>query len=179
MSDFEKEWSQRLAQAEQSARRAGRADVVAYLNLRADNDGARAAGIEWLLATFTSFAGEMNRQNGASVQLEHHDSHRFRVGNSTMVGTQLTLRNGIRHLSVAAGWPRMPADGIVRGGGLALARINHFGHRQADEEMLLLRDKTTGAPQWFIIKTHHNNAAQQYRQLHEQDIRGHLARLLK
>lgn len=152
MSELEAEWARRLAEAEARARDTGRGDVADYLALRALNDVARNVGIEWLLSAFTAQAGEVNRTAGAGLALAHADAHRFRVGNSTMVGHRLTLTAGVRVLTIEAGWPRTPRDGIVRGGGLASARISHFGKRRDDDELLLVQNTEAAAPpRWFIL----------------------------
>ena len=155
MSELEAEWARRLAEAEARARDVGRSDVADYLALRALNDVARNVGIEWLLATFTAHAGEANRTaTNSSISIAHADAHRFRVGNSHMVGRRLTLAAGVRILNVEAGWPRTPRDGIVRGGGLAAARISHFGKPRDDEELLLVVQSVEGdatAPRWLIL----------------------------
>ncbi len=170
MNELDAEWELRLRQAQERARGAGRGDVAQYLSLRAANDMARATGIEWLLETFTVFAGEANRV-GASLSLARVETHRFRTGNSTMVGTQLTLRAGVRALTVEAGWPRTPRDGIVRGGGLAAARISHFGNRKADEDLLLVK-RTDGVPQWLVTEATGTRTP-----LHAERMRWHLVKL--
>ncbi len=172
MSELETEWARLLAEAEHRARAHGRGDVAAYLNLRALNDEARRIGIEWLLNAFTALAGEVNR-TGASVAINRAESHRFRVGSSTMVGTLLTLSMGVRKLLIEAGWPRAPQDGIVRGGGLACARINHFGNRSAGAELLLGR-AGSAAPQWFVIDEDRGGQMP----LFERDARRHISELL-
>ncbi len=139
-----------LAEAERQARATGRADIAEYIALRASNDLMRRTGIEWLLSTLTTLAGEANR-TGVGIRIEKEEGHRFRVGSATMVGTRLTFRAGVRALIIEAGWPRTPADGFVRGGGLACGRIGHFGKRAADEELMLVRSKT-GAPEWAILE---------------------------
>ncbi len=151
MSELDEAWAQALAEAERRARLSGRGDVADYLALRASNDLARSAGIDWLLSTFTLIAGEANRK-GAGVQLARQDAHRFAVRNATMVGTLLTFRAGVRQLSIEAGWPRAPRDGFVRGGGLASGWIKHFGLRVADEQLLLVRQNATSAPQWVVLE---------------------------
>jgi hypothetical protein len=156
LSELEAEWARRLAEAEAHARNVGRSDVADYLALRALNDVARNVGIEWLLATFNAHAGEANRTaTNAGVAVAHADAHRFRVGNSHMVGRRLTLTAGVRVLTVEAGWPRTPRDGIVRGGGLATARISHFGKPRDDDELLLVQnaggDAASSSPRWFIL----------------------------
>jgi hypothetical protein len=99
LSELNAEWARRVAEAERQARTSGRGDVADYLALRALNDMARATGVEWLLAAFNAQAGEVNR-TGAGITLTSEDAHRFRVGNSTMVGNRLTLHAGVRSLSV-------------------------------------------------------------------------------
>jgi hypothetical protein len=176
LSELEAEWARRLAEAEARARNVGRGDVADYLALRALNDVARNVGIEWLLAAFTAHAGEANRTAGAGLTLAQADAHRFRVGNSTMVGRRLTLTAGVRVLTVEAGWPRTPRDGIVRGGGLASARISHFGKRR-DDELLLVQNTAAdpdAPPCWFIL---HADGARRT-PFEEARISHHLAKLL-
>lgn len=150
MSELDEAWALALAEAERRARASGRSDVADYIALRATNDHARTTAIEWLGATFSMHAGAANRA-GASVTITRTDVHRFRVGNSTMVGPLLTFRQGVRALMIEAGWPRTPRDGFIRGGGLACAQIKHFGLRAADEELMLMREQNN-APQWFILE---------------------------
>jgi hypothetical protein len=169
MSELDEAWAVALAEAEQRARLAGRGDVAEYLALRNSNDLLRTAGIDWLMTTFVTLAGDANR-TGASIQVAKSDGHRFRTGTSTMVGRLVSLTNGVRQLLVEAGWPRVPRDGIVRGGGLAAANVRHVGIRQADEELLLSRS-SAGSPLWTsVTKKPHA--------FHESDIRRHLAILL-
>lgn len=73
------------------------------------------------------------------------------LGHATMVGNKLTLRCGVRALTIESGWPRTPRDGFIRGGGLARANLKHFGRKQSDAELLLTRS-SQGAPQWLLIE---------------------------
>ncbi|HEX8143604.1 MAG TPA: hypothetical protein VF553_13470 [Pyrinomonadaceae bacterium] len=150
MSELDEQWAMAMAEAERRARASGRSDVADYLTLRAANDLARSTGIEWLLTTFQALAGFANRA-GSSIQIAQADAHRFQVGSATMVGKLLTFSLGVRKLLVEAGWPRMPRDGFVRGGGLASAHIRHFGQRSADEELLLVREPD-GTPAWLVLE---------------------------
>ena len=174
LSELEAEWARRLQEAEARAHRSGRSDVADYLALRASNDVARNVGIEWLLATFTAHALEANGA-GAGIELTRADEHRFRVGNSTMVGRLLKLTSGVRVLTIEAGWPRTPRDGIVRGGGLASARISHFGKRRDDDELLLVHDAgdTNAAPRWLILEATGARPA-----LEEARVSQHVSKLL-
>lgn len=160
-----------MAEAERRARESGRADLAEYLSLRSANDLARSVGIEWLLSTFQACAGAANRE-GYSIQITKADAHRFAVGNATMVGKLLNFNTGVRRLMVEAGWPRMPRDGFVRGGGLASAHIRHFGRRAADEELLLVGAKN-GAPRWYVLEKTGERTP-----LSEERIRHHLDRFL-
>jgi len=174
MSEFEAEWARRIAEAEQRARGAGRGDVAEYLALRAANDEARSVGVAWLIETFAARAAALNRagETSISIDLKHEEGHRFRVGLSTMVGTRLLLRAGVRSVTVEAGWPRTPADGIVRGGGLACAAVSHFGDRRAGEEFLLVQ--TAGrVPRWIIL-----DEAGARPQLLEERVQRHVDKLL-
>jgi len=85
-----------------------------------------------------------------------------------MVGNQITFTNGVRTLYVEAGWPRVPRDGIVRGGGLACANIRHLGLKTASEELLLTKSPK-GTPVWKSLKRP---------SLHESHMKRHIAILL-
>jgi hypothetical protein len=169
MSELDEAWAAALSEAERKARLAGRKDVAEYLALKNSNDLLRKAGVDWLVAEFTTAAGEANRA-GASIQISTADGHRFQTGSSTMVGPLLTLISGVRTLYVEAGWPRTPRDGVVRGGGLACASIRHLGIRTANEELLLAKSNT-GAPTW-------KSTSRKRAFVHESDIRRHIAILL-
>ncbi|MDX6695416.1 MAG: hypothetical protein QOF02_3019 [Blastocatellia bacterium] len=171
MSELDETWARAVAEAERRARGAGRKDVAEYLSLRASNDLARSAGIDWLLSTLITLAGEANRA-GASIQQTRADAHRFSVGSATMVGTLLTFTAGVRRLSIEAGWPREPRDGFVRGNGLASGHIKHFGLRGADDSLLLVRPGAN-APQWVVLEKTGERS-----QLTEARMRRHLERFL-
>ena len=176
MSELDAEWERRVEEAEGRARSAGRGDVADYLLLRASNDAARAVGCAWLIETFQMIAGEANRR-GSSLTISLDDAHRFRVGHSTMVGRRLTLRAGVRSVTVEAGWPRSPRDGVVRGNGLARARVSHFGDRAAGEELLLVRC-ADGTPCWLTLEGDEATAARPRPAFSESRARAHVARLL-
>jgi hypothetical protein len=171
LSELDEAWALALAEAEQRARVAGRNEVAEYLALRNSNDLLRKIGIEWLITTFTSLAAQANRV-GSSIQSSTEDGHRFRVGHATMVGSLLTLRYGVRTLTIEAGWPRAPRDGIVRGGGLACANIKHLGIKSANEELLLIRSQS-GKPRWVALEKRGRRA-----EVHEASARNHIAILL-
>lgn len=149
MSELEDAWEIALDEARRKAQNAGSADIAEYLRLRASNDLSRRTGIEWLQNTFMQLAGDANRA-GASLQITQEDSHRFLVHHATMVGPRLTVSFGVRSLFIEAGWPRVPSDWFVRGGGLACGRIRHFGREKLNQELLLIKsgDKP---PAWVVL----------------------------
>ncbi len=169
MSELDEAWAAVLSEAEQKARLAGRQDLAEYLSLRNSNDLLRKAGIQWLMESFTTAAGEANRA-GASIKIARSEGHRFRTGTSTMVGHLITLTFGVRTLCIEAGWPRVPRDGIVHGGGLASANIRHLGIRSASEELVLAKT-TSGAPGWKSLTRNRPT-------LHASDINHHISILL-
>jgi hypothetical protein len=171
VSELDEAWALALAEAEQRARTAGRGDVSTYLALRSSNDLLRKTGQDWLRAMFTSVAGEVNRA-GASIQISSEEGHRFKLGHATMVGSRLSLANGVRTLFVEVGWPRTPSDGFIRGGGLACANIKHLGLKSANEELRLVVDPN-GVPRWNV----QSHKAEPH-EIHEANIRNHIAILL-
>jgi hypothetical protein len=171
LGGFDEDYERMMAEARERASGGGRGDVLEYLNLRAANDAVRSRGVGWLLEVFTAAAGELNRA-GAGLALARTDAHRFRVGNSSMVGARLVLRRGVRALTVEAGWPRAPLDGIVRGGGLASALVGHFGDTRAGEELLLVPGADS-EPRWFVVEK--TGARTELQPTH---FKRHLARLL-
>jgi len=164
-------WAAALADAEAQARAAGRTDIAEYLALRSSNDLLRKTASDWLLATFTNVAGEMNRA-GASLQITNEDNYQFKMPNAVMVGQLLKLENGVRQLLVEVGWPRVPKHGFIRGGGLAIGRLRHVGMKSASEHIRLITSPE-GAPRWIVENTHDTLA-----EIHEANIREHLAILL-
>jgi hypothetical protein len=148
MSELEDAWELALADAQMRARVSGRSDIAEYLTVRRRNDLLRRTAIDWLINEVILLAGQANRA-GAGIQIQQTDPHRFSRRNATMVGRQVTLRRGVRELTIECGWPRTPRDGIVRGGGLACANIKHYGRTRANAE-LLLTPLADGKPHWLI-----------------------------
>ena len=171
MSELDEAWTLGLAEAEARARATGRTDIAEYLALRNSNDLMRRIARDWLLTMFVSAAGEANRA-GAAIQISTEEAHRFKVGNAGMVGTRLSLEQGVRRLLVEVGWPRTPRDGFIRGGGLACGNIKHLGIKPANEELRLVLN-AKGTPNWM-----EQLRQGRPRELHETDVKDHLAILL-
>lgn len=148
MNELDRVWAQMISDARAAAEASGRADVAQYLKLKASNDAIRSASVKWLFDSMLEIAGEANRKN-SGVTIENESPHRFAFGNSNLSGALLRFRRGVRCLTLEAGWTRTPADGFMRGGALAGARITHFGMGKANAELFLLRENDS--PKWFSI----------------------------
>jgi hypothetical protein len=148
MNELDAFWSEELARAAANAKDSGRHSVADYLELRAQNDVIRSIGVRWLTEAMIAVAGEFNRRSHP-VEIEREDPHRFTLRGATMSGTLLRLRQGVRCLTVEAGWTRTPSDGFMRGGALAAARLTHFGMPRSGAELGLYADPD--APRWRIF----------------------------
>ena len=146
MNELDHIWSKMLADASQNASNTGRQHVVEYLRLRATNDAIRMAGVSWLFDTFIELAGQAVRKH-AAITIEREEPHSFKHGSSTMVGSLVRVRQGVRCLTVEAGWARTPSDGIMRNGALAFARITHFGMPKAGTAIRFVHGDDL--PQWL------------------------------
>jgi hypothetical protein len=145
MSELDQLWTQMLDEAMLAARRSGRHDVADYLDLKARNDAVRQAGVQWLFEGLIGIAGEVTRQF-ATITIERDDPHNFPHRGANIAGSRLQFRHGVRCLTVEAGWTRTPADGFMRGGALAIAKITHFGIAKMNAELHL--KPTENAPGW-------------------------------
>ena len=145
MTELDQIWAKMLVDAGQKASEVGRHDVVDYLRLKASNDVIRTAGVDWLFDTVIEIAGrEMSGRHG--VTIEREEPHSFMRGNSRMVGILVRIRQGVRCMTVEAGWVRTPSDGIMRQKALAAGRISHFGRSKDDAEIMFVYVDPT--PQW-------------------------------
>ena len=149
MDELNEMWAKMTLAAEIKAKTEGRADVAEYLALKFANDALRAAACRWLFDSLIALSDEANRR-GIKLDIENENPHRFAVGYSTMVGALLKFNYGVRNLTVEAGWTRTPQDGFIKGGGLARARLTHFGINRHNAELLLVRS-AEDAPQWFSV----------------------------
>lgn len=127
----------------------GKSDVAEYLMLKASNDAARATSVKWLFDAAQEIAAEINRRS-ATISVENEYPYRFALGNATLVGSLFRFRQGVRCLTIEAGWTRAPNDGFMRGGALAMGRISHFGMTKHNAELILLR--ANNAPNWFAAE---------------------------
>lgn len=146
MFELDEVWSEMLSEAARKAGEAGSHDVVEYLRLKSANDAIRERGTRWLLDTVVEIAaGALHA--GTNLKIERESPHTFSGGSSTMVGSLVRLRHGVRCLTVEAGWARTPSDGIMRGPALAIGRITHFGLPKKNAGLRLLRGD--GLPHWL------------------------------
>jgi hypothetical protein len=146
MTELDQVWSQMLAEAGVKADEQGHRHIVEYLRLRATNDAIRSRGVAWLIDAFIEIATDAQRDS-PNISIERVEPHSFAHGNSTMVGTQLVVRHGVRCLTLEAGWARIPSHGIMRNGALAVANIVHFGLPKAGAAISLVHGDDL--PQWI------------------------------
>ena len=135
MTELDHVWFEMLGSAGERAAAEGRHHLAEYLRLRATNDAIRTEGIKWLFDTVIELAAEAQRTKNISIERE--DPYAFHRGNSTRVGSALFVRNGVRCLTVEAGWARAPSHGIMQKGALAFARLVHFGMPRSGAELKL------------------------------------------
>lgn len=150
MTELDQVWSQMLSDAAAQAGTLGRHEVAEYLRLKATNDAIRATGVAWLIDTFVE-AGSEAMAAAPHLTIDREEPHAFAHGGSTMVGTLLTLRLGVRSMTVEAGWARHPSHGVMRGGALAFAHIEHFGLPKAGAQLRLVF--ADDLPAWLIGET--------------------------
>ncbi len=148
MNLTEEVWQEQFDKAIFDAQRQGRNDVAEYISLKSSNDAIRAESIKWLFGTVLEIVSAFNN-HGARIKLEQNDNHRFSHQKADLTGSRLKLQQGVRCLTIEAGWTRNPGDGFMRGGALVLARITHFGFPKEAEELVVLRFEDK--PQWFSV----------------------------
>ena len=146
MNELDEVWAGMLETAIAKAEAENRLDVADYLKLKAANDAVRQTSVQWLFGSLLEIA-----QNNLQITIENETPHHFAFQNANLVGSLLRLRYGLRCLTVEAGWTRTPADGFMRGGALAAARITHFGMMKQNAELVLL--KVNDVPNWFAVDT--------------------------
>jgi hypothetical protein len=146
MTELDHVWSQMLAEAGENASRSGREHVAEYLRLRATNDAIRTRGVAWLIDAFVEIAAGEQRRHG-NIVIEREEPYSFARGSHTMQGTMLSVRQGVRCITVEAGWARLPRDGIMQNGALAYARLSHFGMPRAGAEFALVH--AGSLPTWL------------------------------
>lgn len=149
---------------------AGRGIVGEYIKLRERNDEIRETAVAILLSAVHVLVSEA-RGNGVDVGVEQFDECRFEVKPMKLSGPALRVRQGVRCLTVEAGWTRLPSDGVMHGGALALARISHFGLPEYTTELHLLVYEER--PRWFTIGRDGIRVS-----FEAEDLVGHFSRLL-
>lgn len=148
VNELDEIWTEMIEKAIADARKNDRHDVAAYLTLKATNDLIRSTSVRWLFDSLVEIVARHNR-GIANVQIEKENPHNFAFGQANMVGSMLRLRLGLRCLTLEAGWTRTPKDGFMTGGALAVAQITHFGIREKNASLVLLREDDL--PQWFSV----------------------------
>jgi hypothetical protein len=151
VNELEQIWPQLIDAAADNAASTGRHSVAEYLRLKATNDVIRTTAVAWLVDTFLELLGEAMSER-SNLIVEREEPYTFQRGASTMVGTLIEVRQGVRRLGLAAGWTRAPAHGIMQNNALAYARFIHFGMPKAGADLRLVRGDEL--PQWLDDSGH-------------------------
>ena len=148
MAEINEFWSEIIFHDHAGQGGQGPGIVADFLALKATNDEIRTRAVESLIAAFTELAAHASRKN-IPIEIERKEPHSFAAYGANMVGVKAIFRHGIRCLTVEAGWTRLPGDGFMRGGALAVAHVRHFGLKQHSLDLALL--KTGDKSQWLEI----------------------------
>src|SRR5258706_11949792 len=146
MTELDQLWSRMLDETAARALDTDRQRVAEYLHVRPTNGAMRGMGVGWLFDTVIEIAGRAMRVRHG-ITIEREEPHNFARGSSNMVGSLLEVRQGVRCLTVEAGWARTPRDGIMQEGALAFGRITHFGLPGETAEIRLVNAETL--PSWL------------------------------
>ena len=149
MNELDEVWAQMIQRALANANAGGRTDIAQYLLLKAGNDSIRSTASRWLFDSFLELSAEADKK-GIKLEIESEEPHRFSIETSTMVGSLLRFRYGVRCLTIETGWTRTPGDGFMRGNSLAHAKISHFGMSKKNDDLVLIRFKQEN-PFWAKI----------------------------
>lgn len=148
MNELNEVWEQLISEAAKNPQNIRQAGLAEFIAVKAANDEIRETSVRWLLDTMRGAAEHANLKN-ANILIETAENHRFSIGDMRLRGSLLRFRQGIRNMTVEAGWTRAPDDGFMRGNALAVARISHFGISRENAELHLL--KYEDRPQWFTV----------------------------
>lgn len=148
MHELNEVWEQFIAEAAKNPQAIEQTGLADFIAVKTANDTLRETAVKWLLDTMRSAAEHANLKN-ANIKIESQDAHRFSMEKMHLAGALLRFRQGVRCLTVEAGWTRTPTDGFMRGNALAVARITHFGMAKSNAELHLV--KFENRPQWFTI----------------------------
>jgi hypothetical protein len=148
MIELNEVWEQLIAEAAKNPQAVAGEGFAEFLAVKNANDRVREASVGWLLETMRKAAEHANGKN-VGIKIESADPHRFSIDKMHLAGALLRFKQGIRCMTVEAGWTRTPADGFMRGNALALARITHFGIARANAELHLIKHEDR--PQWFTV----------------------------
>ena len=148
MNELDDVWEQLIDEAARNPQSVKREGLAEFIAVKTANDALREAGVKWLLDTMRQTAEHANRK-GVNLMIETKEAHRFALGKMTLAGRLLRFRQGVRCLTVEAGWTRTPNDGFMRGNALAAAQLTHFGISKANAELHLV--KFEDRPRWFTV----------------------------
>src|SRR5215211_4065358 len=120
MDDLNEVWEQLISEAAKNPQAVASEGFADFIAVKAANDAIRETSVRWLLDTMRQAAEHANLK-GVGIIIESDDAHRFSTDKMQLGGKLLRFRQGVRCMTVEAGWTRTPNDGFMRGNALAVA----------------------------------------------------------
>ena len=118
-----------------------------YLAVRGANNEIRDSATEWLFRSFDELA-ERLRLQAFECSVERSDESQFNFLGATLTGPAIFFSHGVKRLSCEVGSIKAPGHGIIKGGGVAVARISHFG--MPEKEQFLRLSVGEGSARWTV-----------------------------
>lgn len=148
MNELDDVWENLLEQNDFDVKTAGTDDIADYIALKEANDKIRTTAVKWLFDILLEAVTRTNAKN-ARITVEQKEFHKFEHRNAVLTGSLLRFRQGVRCLTIEAGWTQTPNDGFMRGNALAYSKFTHFGFAKKNAELVLRR--TDELPEWFVV----------------------------
>jgi len=118
-----------------------------YLSVRGANNNIRNEAAEWLFGSFVKFTQRLV-SDGFQISVERNEESQFAFHWATLSGPSIVVSNGLRKLSCEVGSIKAPGHGIIKGGGIAIARLSHFGIPEKDQILRLIAGEETA--RWVV-----------------------------
>jgi len=118
-----------------------------YLSVRGANNSIRKHAAEWVFSSFLKFSEKLT-SNGFQIVMEEKTESQFVFEGATLTGPSMVFTSGVRNLSCEVGSIKAPGHGIIKGGGIAIARLSHFGIPERNQILRLIVGEETG--RWVV-----------------------------
>lgn len=118
-----------------------------YLTVRGVNNEMRGNATEWLFKSFEYTALRLT-SDGFALSPDCAELSSFSFSGATLSGPSIAFPFGVRKLTCEVGSIKAPGDGIIKGGGIAIARISHFGMPEKEQFLRLVIGEETA--RWVV-----------------------------